>query len=112
MGSAKALTMIGNALAWLLSSAGKILLRNVGLTLTVGATVVDQVAWMLQKAAAISAEMGAKLKALMLVIMRFLGRAAIQIADVTFAFLRYVLDLLYTTLRATAQRALVLMGGG
>jgi len=42
-------------------------------------------------------------------IFRFLGRTAGAATQVTTAFLRYVLDLLFTSLRSAAQRALALI---
>ena len=67
-------------------------------------------AWLLTKAAQISAEMSTGLSMLIGMIFRFLGRTAVQGANITTAFLRWVLDLLFTTLRAAAHRALSFLG--
>ena len=65
-----------------------------------------QVAWLLTQAARISAEMGRGLATLVGMIFRFLGRAVPAGAQITTAFLRWVLDLLYTSVRTVAHRAL------
>jgi triacylglycerol lipase len=43
-------------------------------------------------------------------IFRFLGRKAVEGAQVTTAFLRWLLELLFTSLRAAAHRALSILG--
>lgn len=106
MGSAKVLTMIGRALTWILKQAGKLMVGVFGTVLTVGATLVDQLAWMLSKAADLSKEMGGHIKSLVMAIMRFLGKATNAAIDLSTAFLRWVLDLLFSSLRAVAVRAL------
>jgi len=110
MGGAKLLDMIGRALAYLVKLAGKLAVGTVGLALTAGMTVVDQVAWLLTRAAQISAEMGSGLLMLVGMIFKFLGRTVVQGTQITTAFLRWVLDLLYSSLRAAAHRALSLLG--
>lgn len=109
-GSAKVLTMIGHAMTWLLKQAGQLLVGAFGTTLAVGCTVLDQLAWMLTRAAQMSAQMGRFVTGLMIGILRFLGRTTIAVADVTTAFLRWVLELLFGTLRTIAHRALSLVG--
>lgn len=109
MGSATLLSMIGRALAWLMAQAGKLVLGGVGLTLTAGATVLDQIAWLLSRAAQLSAEVGGHVKTLIGAIFRFLGRTAAKVADVTVAFLRWILSLLFTTVQVAGRRALALL---
>ena len=106
MGSAKLLSMIGRALAWLMAKAGKLVMGGVGVALTAGATVLDQLAWMLGQAAQLSKDVGLHVKGLIGAIFSFLGRTAVQTADVTVAFLRWVLALLFSALRVMAERAL------
>lgn len=106
MGSATVLSMIGKALAWLTAAAGRLVAGSVGITLATGFTVLDQVAWLLTKGAQLAREIGVYVGTLMATILRFLGRKAVQTAEVTSAFLRWVLELLFSSLRNVAQRAL------
>ena len=110
MGSAKALGMIGRALRWILKQAGKLLVGVFGTVLTVGASLVDQLAWLLGKAADLSKELGGHVKTLVMAIMKFLGKSVKAIAEASVAFLRWVLELLFGTLRNTAERALQFIG--
>ncbi|MGN6525695.1 MAG: lipase family protein [Burkholderiaceae bacterium] len=110
MGSAKLLDMIGRALQYMLKQAGSVLAGGVGIGLTVFVTLLDRVAYMLTKAAQISLELGTGLVTLINMIFRFLGRKAIQGAQITTAFLRWVLDLLFSSLSAAARRALSIIG--
>ena len=109
MGSASLLAMIGRALRWLLAAAGKLVMGSVGIALTAGATVLDQLAWLLGHAAQLSKDIGSQLKSLIGAIFSFLGRKMVGAADVTVAFLRWVLALLFESLRAVALRALALV---
>ncbi len=109
MGSARLLSMIGRALAWLLAKAGMLVLGGVGVALAVGATVLDQLAWMLGQAAQLSKEVGLQVRSLIGAIFSFLGRKAVQGVDVTVAFLRWLLELLFSSLRTMAERALALI---
>jgi hypothetical protein len=110
MGSAKLLDMIGRALQYMLKQAGSVLSGGVGIGLTVFVTLLDRVAYMLTKAAQISLELGNGLVTLVNMIFRFLGRKAMQGAQITTAFLRWVLDLLFSSLSAAARRALSVLG--
>jgi hypothetical protein len=110
MGSAKLLDMIGRALQYMLKQAGSVLSGGVGIGLTVFVTLLDRVAYMLTKAAQISLELGNGLATLVNMIFRFLGRKAMQGAQITTAFLRWVLDLLFSSLSAAARRALSVLG--
>ena len=79
------------------------------IALTAGATVLDQLAWLLGHAAQLSKDIGSQLKNLIGAIFSFLGRKVVGAADVTVAFLRWVLALLFESLRAVALRALALV---
>ncbi len=109
MGSAKLLSMIGRALAWLMSKAGMLVMGGVGVALTASATVLDQLAWTLGQAAQLSKEVSLQIKGLIGAIFSFLGRKMMQAGDVTVAFLRWVLELLFSSLRAMAGRALAMI---
>lgn len=106
MGSAKLLDMIGRALTWVLARAKDVLIGAVGTALAVGATVLDQVAWLLSRAAAACESIAGHVKTLVGAIFRFLGRTVQKGLSLTAAFLRWCLDLLFTSLRAAALRAL------
>lgn len=106
MGSAKLLDMIGRALRWLLAGALKLAGHGLSATISVGATALDQVAWALSTGASLSKQVAGYVKTLIGAIFRFLGRNATGVADVTVAFLRWVLALLYNSLRAAAEAAL------
>jgi pimeloyl-ACP methyl ester carboxylesterase len=110
MGSAKLLGMIASALGWLLKKAGQVLLGGISIGLTVSFTLLDQIAWLLSQSARASVEIGAQLKLLIGAIFRFLGRKTVEVADVSLSFLRWVLALLFNTLRSAAERALTTMG--
>ncbi len=110
MGSARLLSMIGRALAWLMAQAGKLVMGSIGVAVAASATVLDQLAWMLGQAAQLSKEVGIQIKGLIGAIFSFLGRKAVQTANVTAAFLRWVLELLFSSLRTLAQRALGMIG--
>lgn len=109
MGSATLLTMIGRALAWLLAKAGQMVMGGLGVSLTIGATLLDQLAWLLTRAAQLSKEVAGHVKTLIGAIFRFLGRKAAEAVDVTVAFLRWLLETLFATLRAIGQRALSML---
>lgn len=110
MGSARLLDMIGRALTWVLARAKDILLAGAGTTLAVGVTVLDQMAWLLSRAAAACESIAGHVKTLIGAVFRFLGRTLQKGFSLTAAFLRWCLDLLFTSLRSVALRALSLVG--
>jgi len=109
MGSATLLSLIGRALAWLLAKAGQMVMGGLGVTLAIGATVLDQIAWLLTRAAQLSKELAGHVKTLIGAIFRFLGRKVGEAVDVTVAFMRWLLETLFSTLRAVGQRALSML---
>jgi len=109
MGSATLLSLIGKALAWLLARAGQLVMGGLGTALTAGATVLDQIAWLLTRAAQLSKELAGHIKTLIGAIFRFLGRKLGEAVDVTVAFMRWLLETLFSTLRAIGQRALSML---
>ena len=66
--------------------------------------------YLLGKAADLSKELGGHVKTLVMAIMKFLGKSVKAIAEASVAFLRWVLELLFSTLRNTAERALQFIG--
>jgi len=110
MGSASLLSMIGRALGWLLKSTGKLMLNAVGASLVSQVTVLDHLAWALTTGARVYKEVADYLKTLIKAIWGYLGRKTVQVADVTMAFMRWVLELLFSSVRNLASRALSFLG--
>jgi hypothetical protein len=106
MGSASLLALIGRALRWLLEGVRDLLTGSIGLTLAVGATLLDQLAWLLSRGASLSRELGRHLRTVIEAIFGFLGRPAPPRPDAGAAFVRWVLGLLCSTLHDKAGRAL------
>jgi pimeloyl-ACP methyl ester carboxylesterase len=106
MFSAHTLWMVRNALQWILKKAA---IGIVGLTLAAGVTVLDQLAWLLYQGAVASKEIAEGLVSLIRVIFRFLGRPIGAVVNISVAFVRWVLDLLQSSLTATVHRALNLI---
>lgn len=106
MFSAKVLGLIMQALRWILKKSATIV---VGSALTVTATVLDQIAWLLTRGAALSKDIARYLGNLITLIFRFLGRAVSKAVSITAAFLRWVLDLLFGTIKNAVHRAIHLM---
>lgn len=106
MGSASLLTMIGRALVWVLQKTAGMLANAVSLGVTISATVLDQVAYLLSTGARLSIEVAGYIKTIIGAIFRFLGRTLSAGTDITMAFLRWVLDLLFTAVANAARAAL------
>lgn len=106
MGSARLLDMIGRALAWMAAQAGKLVVAGISIQVVNAFTALDQLAWLLTQAAHLQQEMRSYLRRLVGAILGFLGRKVTQAGEVTAAFLRWVLALLFSTLRNAAQRAM------
>jgi triacylglycerol lipase len=100
--SATTLWMIMKALGWLLK---KILGGAVGITFTAAATILDQLAWLLHQGALMNVRIQESLVSIIQTIFGFLGRAASAVGDLTVAFVRWVLGLLWSSLQISAQRA-------
>lgn len=101
-GSTVALYALNKALDGILSLAEKFF----GLALFGFMTVMDKLAYMLEQSVRVSQEMGYLLKTFVETVMRFLGRATATVSEITRAFLRYVLELLFRAIAATARQAL------
>ncbi|MEM9061384.1 MAG: lipase family protein [Pseudomonadota bacterium] len=78
----------------------------VGISITVGVTMIDYVAMMLARAAEISKEIGWYLGKLIEIVMRFIGKAAAGAYEVTKAVLSYILQMLFQGLAIVARKAL------
>jgi len=96
---------VSGAMRWLLATAGSLIANGMSASITVGLTVLDQMAWLLTRAAHLSEALGIAVKASIGAIFSFLGRKIVDVNQISVAFVRWVLDLLFATLRATADRA-------
>ena len=75
-----------------------------------GVTILDQIAWLLNNAVHASVELGRGTTTLVGMIFKFLGCTVIQGTQITVAFLRWVLELLFSALRSAAHLALSVVG--
>lgn len=104
MYSAKALWMIVKCIDWILDMVG----RGVGLLVLAGVTILDRLAQLLFDGSLLALKISAHVSNLMMVIMRFLGRTAVKGVNLTVAFIKWVLDLLFRFASTAAQQALQL----
>lgn len=109
-GSAKLFAMIGKALLWLLKKSMSILVGAIGTAFTLGATLLDQLAWIIGRATEVSVEIAGYVKNLISAIFKFLGRTITSTVSITVNFLRWVLELLTNTVSMVAIGALSITG--
>ena len=105
MMSATALRLILSALDWIVKQLG----RGVALQLFAGATLLDGLARLLYSGALQSIQMAETIGNLMSAALRFMGRVAVATANITVAFVEYVLGLLFRFVAAMARRAVDLL---
>ncbi len=101
MYSAQALREIGRVLGWLLKQAFAI----IGVAATVGFTLLDRIAWLLEQAIKVSVTFATYVTAMIRAIMKFLGRTAVAGQELTVEFLRWVLGTLSRTVSGMARTA-------
>lgn len=77
--------------------------------LTAALTLPDLMAYLVSRGAEVSKEIGGYGVALIRAIMRFLGRTVVGTVELTQTFLRWVFDLLFSTLAAMTRAALALV---
>lgn len=106
MGSTRVLAMICNALAWLLDKAAMLLFSGLSTGITASLTVLDQLALLLARGAALSNEISTHLATVIAAIFCFLGRSMVAGASMTVSFIRWVLDLFCHWVATVAGRAL------
>ncbi|TBU92767.1 lipase family protein [Phytopseudomonas dryadis] len=106
MHSATTLWMISRAMQYLLKKAANVVIGSV---ITAGMTILDQIAGILVQGAQICKDISDSLRNLIAKIFNFLGRAVPSTADITTAFLRWVLDLLARTVVNMARQAMQLV---
>ena len=103
MGSARLLGLIADALAWVIRTSASVV---VGGALTAGATLLDRIAQLIESGAAASIEIGRAMQTVIGAIFRFLGRAAVAVANMTAQFLRWILGLLFNAVATAGRHAL------
>ena len=100
--SVDSLAMIGKALGWVLQQA----YQGGGLGFGYGLTALDHMGYMVERGTKFNKEIEEQVKTLMNAILRFIGRSAVAMADLTLAFVRFVLELFYSTIQTMALQAL------
>jgi triacylglycerol lipase len=105
MFSASVLWLITRALLWVVK---KILAGVVGTALTVSATLLDQLAWLLRQGVRLGKEIGGYVKTILARIMQFLGRTTVRVEEGSVIFIRWALSMLFSSMQAVASRAIQL----
>ncbi len=100
--AADSLSMIGRVLGWILEQE----YRNWGIECVNYYTALDHLAHMIERGVKFTKEAEDQLKTVMNAILRFIGRSAVTITEFTLAFVQYVLELFYTTIRTIAVQAI------
>lgn len=103
MFSATTLWMISRALQWLI---GEIVVGVVGVTLAGAATMLDKLAWIIATGAAAAREFADYAVSLMRRIMAWMGRTVAAGVNLTVAFVRWVLSMLFSIVGSMARRAI------
>lgn len=98
-----ALSMIRRGIEWLVI---KVIFGGISLAAAVGMTALDRLAWILSTGAAKVVQAGVWTANLLTAILRWVGRAVHGAVDVTFAFVRWVLEIFFSTISNVAMRAL------
>ena len=100
--------MIAQALRWIIRKAISLGLVFPACNALGGAlTAVDLLATLVDQSAKLSKEIAEDVKTIMGAILRFLGRNAATAAELTHQFVRWVFDLLYGSVSAMANRAIM-----
>ena len=107
--SGEALRMIGRLLQWILRKAGALTANSISLGVTAGCTLLDRIAWCLERAFDFAKDLSKAGVALATAIFRFLGYAAGAVPELTVRFLGWLLGLLLQRIGGIAQRALSLV---
>jgi triacylglycerol lipase len=100
--SGRILRMIMSALSWILRKVGHL----TGYAILGGSTIVDYIARLLYSGVLVNVEISYLIGRLMAAALSFVGRTAVAGANMTVAFFRYVLDLLFRMVSTMASRAI------
>ena len=106
--SASTFWAITDALGWIIRHIHSCV---VGTVFVVGATLLDRLAWILWQGALASRAVAADATVLMRRILQFLGRGAQSPVNLSVAFVRWVLDLLFSAVTSAAALALSVVDG-
>ena len=104
-GGAFAFSMLGHALRWIIDQSIDIITATVGTAFIGLVSVLDGLAILLERAAQITARMSMYVTTLVGAIMRFAGMAAQKGVELTTAFIRWALKILFAPIRMMAQQA-------
>ncbi|TBV01089.1 lipase family protein [Phytopseudomonas dryadis] len=102
--------MLSSAIGWVLKQILSVAGGAFGMFLGASLTVIDQIAAILIQGVRIGQELGEQVRNLVVRIFQFLGRPLPTASDVTSAFLRWMLNLLFTTIGNLARKALNSIG--
>ncbi len=104
--NARVYEMIGIALDWILRQCGTAMV--IALQAAIGGTItmLDQLAYMLTRAVEISREISGYVQSLITIILKFIGRTAAKGVSLTEQFIRWVLDVMMSTMRSMVSGAL------
>lgn len=103
--SATALRWILRSLDWILGQLG----HAAGLAVLGGATIIDTLARLLYTGALQSLRLAAMIRNLIAAAMRFMGRTVAATANITVAFVEYVLGMLFRVVSTLARQAVDVM---
>ena len=106
MGSALLLRMIKKALQWILAKTAYVLLVQFSTKVVVGLTLLDQLAAILASGMAASIEITDYMLKLISAVGKYLGRVFSTAVSMTVGFIRWVLDLLFTSVSQLAVKAI------
>lgn len=106
------LWFLGKALLRLLKLAVDVVGSGIQTLVTTGFTLLDTLAWLLERAAALSAQVNSILARILSALMSALGRAVGGVRNITAAVLRFALSFLLSSLGAQVFRAIALVHGG
>ncbi|MEQ1597114.1 MAG: lipase family protein [Casimicrobium sp.] len=104
--NARVYEMIGIALDWILRQCGTAMV--IALQAAIGGTItmLDQLAYLLTRAVEISREISGYVQSLIAIILKFIGRTAAKGVSLTEQFIRWVLDVMMSTMRSMVSGAL------
>lgn len=92
--------LIAIALDWILRQCATVALIGLQSLIGGGLTLMDQLAYLLQRGAEVSRQVAGYVESLIMVILRFVGRSVQSGLSLTQQFIRWVLEILTSTIRA------------
>ena len=104
--AADSLAMIGKVLGWILKQE----YQSWGIECANYYTALDHLAHMIERGTKFTKQTEEQLKTVMNAILRFIGRSAVTISELSLAFVQYVFELFYAAIRTIAAQAIRGMG--